>query len=185
MGLGPKQMQVSIIRNLKEKTGKSLEEWHAVLNRQVERGNKKDRMIYLKETHQLGHIQAKVVAEQYEGIDPYKDTDLFDLMIFNEPTSWALYEWTKAKVLALGEDVEVKPCRTYIPFYRTHQFALCTKSKTGIFLALNLPATTRYKGFLPAKNLGSVRMNAKIELTQLSDWTPELETALLTAYNQN
>ena len=55
MGLSPAEMEAAIIRNLPDKTGKSLEEWLQVL-READLPDKKQMKAHLKETHGVGHF---------------------------------------------------------------------------------------------------------------------------------
>ncbi len=60
----PEEMEAAIIRNLLEKTGKSLEGWFVVLK---ESGLTEKRAMneYLKNHHNVGHFQAKTVVKFY------------------------------------------------------------------------------------------------------------------------
>jgi hypothetical protein len=60
MALNPQQMSEAIIRNLKEKTGKTLEEWLDILTK-TELKEKKEVTQFLKTEKKLGHFQAQVV----------------------------------------------------------------------------------------------------------------------------
>jgi hypothetical protein len=64
MGLSPKQMEEAIIKNLQEKTGKSLHEWLSVLSEE-KLSNKKEMKICLKEKHDLGHFQAQTIVKYF------------------------------------------------------------------------------------------------------------------------
>ena len=123
MALGPKQMGEAIIRNLKEKTGKSLEEWIEVLLKEKLQ-DKKEAISFLKTEKGLGHFQALMIFEQYNGIDHYADPSTFATRIFDSKNSKELYEFSESKILELAKDIRVQPCKTYIPFYRKNQFCL-------------------------------------------------------------
>tara|TARA_B110000014_G_C19989838_1_gene512669 strand:- start:414 stop:611 length:198 start_codon:yes stop_codon:yes gene_type:complete len=58
----PEEMEAAMIRNLSEKTGKSLEEWCAVL-RASGLTEKRDMKKYLKEDHGVGHFQAQTIVK--------------------------------------------------------------------------------------------------------------------------
>lgn len=60
MALSPAAMQEAIIRNLPEKTGKSLEEW-IVIARSFDLAKSSDILKKLKSEHHLGHFQAQTV----------------------------------------------------------------------------------------------------------------------------
>lgn len=64
MGLSPKQMEEAILKNLKEKTGKSLPEWLSLLSEE-NLSNKKEMKICLKEKHALGHFQAQTIVDVF------------------------------------------------------------------------------------------------------------------------
>ncbi len=60
----PEEMEAAMIRNLPEKTGKSLEEWFAVLK---DSGitEKRDMKKHLKEDHGVGHFQTQTIVKFY------------------------------------------------------------------------------------------------------------------------
>ena len=60
----PEEMEAAMIRNLPEKTGRSLEEWCAVLK---ESGltEKRDLKKHLKEYHGVGHFQTQTIVKHY------------------------------------------------------------------------------------------------------------------------
>ena len=60
----PEEMEAAIIRNLAEKTGRSIEEWFAVLK---DSGllEKQDMKKHLKEDHGVGHFQAQTIVNFY------------------------------------------------------------------------------------------------------------------------
>lgn len=65
MALNPNQMSDAIIRNLKEKTGKSLEEWLNELN-ESELQEKNEVIEFLKKEKGLGHFQAQEVYKKFK-----------------------------------------------------------------------------------------------------------------------
>jgi predicted transport protein len=84
-----------------------------------------------------------------------------------------VYEAVASKVMKMGKDIEVKPCKTYIPFYRKTQF-LVVKAKKG-FLYLGLPkppdasqgGSVGVKGLgMPEKILSAIRIGSKADLTR-------------------
>tara|TARA_Y100000758_G_C16012160_1_gene408010 strand:- start:265 stop:465 length:201 start_codon:yes stop_codon:yes gene_type:complete len=64
----PEEMEAAMIRNLPEKTGKSLEEWCAVLK---ESGltEKREMKKHLKEGRGVGHFQAQTIVKFYCDIE--------------------------------------------------------------------------------------------------------------------
>ncbi len=64
MGLSPKEMEDAIIKNLREKTGKSINEWLIVLSEE-KFSNKKEMKLCLKEKYKIGHFQAQTIVKLY------------------------------------------------------------------------------------------------------------------------
>jgi ERCC4-type nuclease len=60
----PEEMEKAIIRNLPEKTGKSLEEWFAVLSASG-LSEKRELKEHLKKVHGVGHFQAQTIVKFY------------------------------------------------------------------------------------------------------------------------
>jgi hypothetical protein len=64
MGLSPKEMEDAIIKNLQDKTGKSINEWIKVLSEE-NLSSKKEMKLYLKEKHIIGHFQAQTIVKLF------------------------------------------------------------------------------------------------------------------------
>ena len=60
----PEEMEKAIIRNLADKTGRSLEEWFVVLNG-TEVLEKRQLKEHLKSEHGVGHFQAQTIVKYY------------------------------------------------------------------------------------------------------------------------
>jgi len=62
MGLSPTEMEGAIIKNLPEKTGKSMGEWLIVLLEES-LSSKKEMKACLKEKYKIGHFQAQTIVK--------------------------------------------------------------------------------------------------------------------------
>jgi hypothetical protein len=60
----PGEMEKAIIRNLSEKTGRSLEEWFVVL-RNSDLSGKRELKEHLKVVHSVGHFQAQTIVKLF------------------------------------------------------------------------------------------------------------------------
>jgi len=60
----PEEMEKAIIRNLVDKTGRSLEEWFAVL-RDTDLLERRELKEHLKAVHGVGHFQAQTIIKFY------------------------------------------------------------------------------------------------------------------------
>lgn len=185
MALGPKQMGEAIIRNLKEKTGKSIDEWIEVLTKK-ELQDKKEIIAFLKTENGLGHFQAHKVFEHFNGKDNYEDPSTFADTIFNTKKSKELYEFSKSKILEIAKDIRIQPCKTYIPFYRKNQFAILTKTKDeALILGINLPENQSNPRFSNKQTKGSIRINAQTVIQSKADFDNEIISTLKEAYKAN
>ena len=64
MGLSPGEMNAAMIRNLPDKTGRSLDQWLEVL-RESGLTEKKALKAHLKETHGVGHFQTQTIVKHF------------------------------------------------------------------------------------------------------------------------
>ncbi len=64
MALSPEQMKEAIIRNLREKTGKSLSDWLDILVAK-KLNEKKEIVQFLKTEEKLDHFQAQVIFNEF------------------------------------------------------------------------------------------------------------------------
>lgn len=62
MGLSPKEMENAIVKNLPEKTGKSLDGWLEVLLEE-KLSDSKEMKACLKEKYKIGHFQAQTIVK--------------------------------------------------------------------------------------------------------------------------
>ena len=60
----PQEMEQAIVRNLPDKTGRSLEEWIEVL-RESGISETRELKAWLKGTHGVGHFQAQTIVKRY------------------------------------------------------------------------------------------------------------------------
>ena len=65
MGRSPKEMEDAVIKNVSDKSGKSLNEWLKVLSEE-NLSNKKEMKSCLKEKYNLGHFQAQTIVKLFQ-----------------------------------------------------------------------------------------------------------------------
>jgi hypothetical protein len=137
------------IATLKEKSGRSLEEWLELIQAEGPAGEK-DRRAWLKDKHKLGTNTAWWLAERAEGTDTWDD-DPEKYLQAAEGYVEAMFAGASAGLrpiydellrigLALGKDVKACPCKTIVPLYRKHVFAQikpATRTRIDFGLALN------------------------------------------------
>jgi hypothetical protein len=120
------------VRTLKEKTGRSLDEWLKLVKKSGP-PTEKERRAWLKQAHGLGTNSAWWIAERAEGNGTETDDPEAYLRAAEEYVD-KMYAGGKAGLrpiydallklgLGLGKDVKACPCATIVPLYRNHVFA--------------------------------------------------------------
>lgn len=190
-------MVVKWVSELKEKTGRDLDEWCAY----IQKNGPDDlpaRRKWLKEKHKIGTNTAWWLAERADGQPTWDESPEQYLAI--APTYVdEMFSGPKAALRPLGDalmrlgreianDIKLCPCKTIIPFYRNHVIAEikpATKTRIdfGLALAKDVKFTTRLKdtGGLEKKN----RITHKVEVTALADLDAELKGWLKKAYDRD
>lgn len=182
------------LAELKEHTGRSMEEWLALVKKDGPK-DEKSRREWLKSKHKLGTNKASWIAERAEG-KGWEDTPEAYLKTavryveeqFAAPKEKLrpIYEELLALGKSLGGEVKACPCRTMVPLYREHVFAQIkptTNSRVDLGLAL-----THYKGKLPKRLVDTCglakkdRITHRIEITAAGQIDGEVKKWLKTAY---
>jgi hypothetical protein len=184
------------LAELKEKTGRSLNEWIALVKKEGPK-DEKSRREWLKSKHKLGMNSAWWIAERAEGKGWEGDTPEAYLKAAIQYVE-GQYAGPKVKLRpiydelltlgkSLGNDVRACPCKTIVPLYREHVFAQIkptTNSRIDLGFAL-----THYKGKLPKRliDTGGLakkdRITHRIEITAAEEIDGEARKWLKTAYN--
>jgi Domain of unknown function (DUF5655)/Domain of unknown function (DUF4287) len=183
------------VDELKSKTGRSLEEWIAMVKKEGPK-DEKSRREWLKTKHKLGTNSAWWIAERAEGKgeDDSPEAYLKSAARYVEEQYAGQREKLRpifGELLKLGRsvgaDVKVCPCKTIVPLYRQHVFAQIkptTNSRIDFGLAL-----THYKGKLPKRLIDTGgfakkdRITHRIELTSTAQIDAEVKKWLKTAYD--
>lgn len=143
----PDQAAQTMIDNLPEKTGKSLEEWIEVI-RGTDLRKHKEIMTFLKNEHGVTHGYANTITllarEQFEvdaGGQPAEEVDLVANQYSGDKASLKpIYDRLASEILAFGPDVEISPKKAYVSLRRNKQFGLIQPStKTRVDVGINLP----------------------------------------------
>jgi hypothetical protein len=179
---------------LREKTGKSLEDWIR-LTKKLGPSGEKECAAWLKKNHKLGTNEAAWIAARAEGkaiedFDP--DTYLKSAQGFVE----AMYAGPKAALRplyerllqlgrGLGKDVRVSPCKTFVPLYRKHVFGqIKPTTQTRIDLGLALGRTKTPRRLIDTGGLAKGdRITHRIPIGSLTDIDDDVKRWLRTAYD--
>jgi hypothetical protein len=185
------------IASLKEKTGRSLEEWLALVTKKGP-NDEAGRREWLKSEHGLGTNSAWWLAERSFG----KGLEAGDPDLYREEaeryveTMFAgkravlrpLYDALLKLGLGLGKDVKACPCQTIVPLYRNHVFAQikpATNTRIDFGLALGdtkkVPKRLIDTGGFAKKD----RITHRFEITKGADIDDEVKSWTKAAYDRD
>jgi hypothetical protein len=184
------------ISELKEKTGRTLDEWLTLIKKKGPK-DEKARREWLKTVYRLGTNYAGWLAERADG----KGTELGDpdeYLKAAEGYVEKMFSGAKAELrpiydallklgLAIGKDVKACPCQTIVPLYRKHVFAqIKPTTRTRIDLGFAL-GDMKAKGHLIDTGgfAKKDRITHRIEITSPKDIDAEVKQWLKVAYDRD
>ncbi len=127
----------TMIDNMPEKTGKSLDEWKKLL-KSKSFAKHSEAVKYLKEEHNVTHGFANTIVVLSKDENEAPD-DLIDNQYQGKENMIPVYEGLITVVKKFGKDVNIVPKKTSVSIVRKKQFALINPaSKTRIDLGLKL-----------------------------------------------
>ncbi len=185
------------IAELRQKTGRSLEEWIAITKKSG-LATEKELRDWLQQQHKLGRNNATWIAERADG----KGTAAFDSpdTYLKSAAEWVeaqyagpraalrpLYEELLKLGFSLGKDVKACPCRTMVPFYRNHVFAQIKPStNTRIDLGFALGNMKTPKRLIDTGGYEKKdRITRRIEIKSKADIDDEVKRWLMEAYEMD
>jgi Domain of unknown function (DUF5655)/Domain of unknown function (DUF4287) len=180
-------MEESSLRNLKERTGRTLEDWIRIVKKSG-RALEKERIAWLKEAHGITTNYAMWIAKRADGGGSAVDYDpdaMVEAMFSGKKAGLRpIYDRLLALAFALGKDVRVPPGKTIVPFYRTHVFAQ-VKPTTNTRIDVGYA----FKDMKPSGKLVSTggfekgdRISHRIPVTSLDEIDAEVKKWLKHAY---
>jgi hypothetical protein len=184
------------IAELKDKTGRSLDEWMAFIQKHGPK-DEKARREWLKSKHKLGTNSATWLAERVEDKGLEEDSPDAYLAAAAEFVEQqysgpklalrAIYRELLSLGKSQGQDVKACPCKTMVPLYRNHVFAqIKPTTNTRVDLGFSL---THYKGKLPQRlvDTGGMakkdRITHRIEIKSVSEIDDGVKRWLKIAYD--
>ncbi len=176
----------TMIDNLQKNTGKTLEQWIEIVNKQ--KNLKHGEMIkFLKEQHSLTHGFANLIAHKAKGTDAgsaSNEDDLITKQYQGKENLKPLYDKLIVEIQKFGKDVEIAPKNAYVSVRRKKQFTILQPAtKTRFEIWVNLKGEAQ-KGKLEAINSANAMCSHKINLTDIKDIDAEVIQWLKTAYDK-
>jgi predicted transport protein len=184
MPRGPEQMMEGIVRNLPERTGRSLQQWIALLDEELPGAPFKQRHEYLIAEHGLGRGQARTIVHlaAYESRPP--EEEMVAAQYAGAKAGLRpVYDAVVDTVAALGDDVEISPRKTYVTISRARQFAVVQAStRDRVDLGARLDATAPTERLQAAGSFGSGTITHRVGLGSVADVDDEVRGWLRQAY---
>jgi len=190
------QMVQNWIATLPEKTGRSLDQWLALVKKEGP-PTEKERRDWLKKEHGHGTNSASWIAERAE----CKGTETDDPEAYlNAAEGYveAMFAGGKAGLrpiydallqlgLSMGKDVKVCPCQTIVPLYRNHVFAqIKPTTRTRIDFGLALKDTKPTGKLIDTGGFAKKdRITHRFAITSLADIGAEVKRWLKRAYEMD
>jgi len=183
------------LAELKEETGRSMEEWLALVKMEGPK-DEKSRREWLKTKHKIGTNKASWIAERAEGKGWENTPEAYlkaavqyveEQYAGPKEKLWPIFDELLRLGKSIGSDVKACPCRTIVPLYREHVFAQIkptTNSRIDLGFAL-----MHYKGKWPKRliDTGGLakkdRITHRIEITAVEQIDGEVKKWLKTAYD--
>lgn len=186
MPKGPREMMQAVIANLPEKTGKSLQQWLALLKKDGP-AESREQVKWLKTVHDVGHVTAQIIVASAQGkSEEYAATDKLVENLFGkgDPAFKTIYEKVLAEIKTLP-DTQVQPCKTYVPFSRRVQFArIKPAGKSHVELLLALGDKEPAKGRLSRVKSREARMSHVVALHAPEDVNTDVRKWLKKAWSE-
>jgi uncharacterized protein DUF5655/uncharacterized protein DUF4287 len=183
------------VAEMKGKTGRSLEEWVALVKKEGP-ATESERRDWLKK-HGLPTNSARWIAEKSVGKGGEEDSPevylrsaekyVEEMYAGGKAHLRPLYDELLRLGLALGPEAKACPCKTMVPLYRKHVFAQIkpttqTRIDLGFcFLKLGKKPPKRFIDTGGAKK--GDRITHRVEITSLSDVDADVKRWLKTAYD--
>jgi predicted transport protein len=166
---------VSMIENLKEKTGNSLNEWKEIISKEglLKHG---EIVKFLKEKHGVGHGYASEIGLKVLGSDADSSSNTDEFLVSQYKGKENLkpyYDKLIAEIQGFGGDFEIAPKKTYVSLKRKKQFVILNPaSKTRFEIGFNLKGVEA-KGKLENEKPNGI-CSHKINLADISDIDAEV-----------
>lgn len=185
MAKSSEQMTASVISNLAEKTGKSLNEWLKIVH--SSKLAKHGQIVsFLKAEHDVTHGYANTIA--HKALEPASgapdSNELIDSQYAGAKAGLRpIYEKLIEVVREFGSDVEVSPKKAYVSLRRSKQFAIFQPSTAARFdVGVNIKGVPP-AGRLEASGSFNAMVSHRVRVSDPAEIDSELIEWLRRAYD--
>ena len=180
-------MSAKMIENLKINTGKSLEQWIAIVK--AEKFSKHGEIMkFLKQEHSFTHGFANLVALKARGsdADSFKNKDdLINLQYKGKEHFKPLYDKLINEISQFGNNIEISPKKSYVSLRTKKQFAIlnpATKSRFEVGLIIK---DQKEEGILQEIKTSNSMCSHKINLSSIEQIDSEVLNWVKVAYKKS
>ena len=185
----PQDMMTAVTKSMKERTGRTLEEWVALVEASgIDPIDQKAVRKWLKAEH--GILQnsqwaiADAAARAAGWVEPTTEEYIDQQYSGAKAALRPIFDRLRAIIEGFGDDVQMEGRSTYTPFVRGRQFtAVAAATKTRVDVGLRYTDAPNSELIAPAKAPGQA--THKLSLTAVAEITDEVEGLLRIAYEQN
>ncbi len=184
------------IGELKQKTGRSLEEWMKFIRKEGP-ATEQERRDWLKTKHDLGTNSAWWLAERAVGKgEEVGDPDHYlmaaekyvaEMFAGKKEHLRPIYDALLKLGLGIGKEARACPCQTIVPLYRNHVFAqIKPTTQTRIDFGLSLGNLKTPQRLIDTGGFAKKdRITHRIEITSLKHIDDEVKRWLKVAYDRD
>ncbi|HEU5236740.1 MAG TPA: DUF5655 domain-containing protein [Pyrinomonadaceae bacterium] len=190
-------MTMKWVTELKQKTGRSLDEWITFIKKEGP-PTEQARRDWLKQQHGLGTNSAWWLAERSVGKgEETGDPDAYlqaaekyvdEMFSGKKEHLRPIYDALLKSGLSMGKDTKACPCQTIVPLYRNHVFAQIkptTQTRIDFGLALGDTKKTPKRLIDTGGFAKKDRITHRFEITSLQDIDDEVKRWLKVAYERD
>jgi predicted transport protein len=173
----------TMIDNMPEKTGKSLEEWKKILKTKSF-AKHSEGVNYLKTEHKVTHGFANTIVTLSKEEDTTSE-DLLELQYNGKEALIPIYQELIKYLKSLGDDVTITPKKGSVSLIRKWQFVLikpATKNRIDLGLKIkDKPVTKRLQNSGPFGTMCTHR----VQISDINEIDTELKSWIEEAYQQS
>jgi len=171
----------TMIANMPEKTGKSLEAWIVILKKQSFTKHS-EAVNFLKKEHGVTHGFANTIVHLSKE-DKTATVDLVASQYEKKEALKPIFDTLKSYIKTLGNDIEFAPKKAYVSVRRNKQFVIIQPStKTRLDLGLNLKGKEA-EGILENSGSFSAMCTHRIRLSTINEVTEDVKNWIKEAYD--
>jgi predicted transport protein len=176
----------TMIDNLLKNTGKSLEQWITIV--QKEKFAKHGEIIkFLKEEHEFTHGFANLVAHKSKGSDA-GSIENKDILIVQQYQGkdhlLPIYNHLITTILKFGDDIEIAPKNAYVSIIRKKQFAILKPASKTRFEIQLIIKNQEAKGILNTITTSNAMCTHVINISDFSQINDEVINWIKIAYEK-